>query len=230
VLLGALGVALCRGVQRHAMACVKHFALNSMENARFSVDVTIAPRPLHEVYLPHFKQVVDAGVAGVMSAYNSVNGEWCGQNRTLLTDILKQRWGFAGFVMTDFVMGLRDAKTAILAGQDLEMPFQMHFAQGPRARRRARRGADRRGSTTPRAGSSPSSAGSARRARSRAPCSAARAPRARARGRAQGDRAAPERARRAAALGRERIALFGPLAATPNLGDRGSSDGGPRTS
>src|SRR5262249_6896620 len=129
VLLGALGAALCRGVQRHAMACVKHFALNSIENARFSVDVTIAPRPLHELYLPHFKQVVHAGVAAVMSAYNSVNGEWCGENRALLTDVLKRRWGFAGFVLTDFVMGIRDARAAILAGQDLEMPLQMHFAQ-----------------------------------------------------------------------------------------------------
>ncbi len=63
------------------MACAKHFALNSMENARFKVDVTIDPRALHEVYLPHFKRVVDEGVASVMSAYNSVNGEWCGQNR-----------------------------------------------------------------------------------------------------------------------------------------------------
>ncbi len=127
VLLGALGAALTRGVQRHAMACVKHFALNSMENARFSVDVQISPRALHEIYLPHFKQVVDAGVAAVMSAYNSVNGEWCGQSRALLTDVLKRRWGFAGFVLTDFVMGMRDAARAILAGQDLEMPFQMHF-------------------------------------------------------------------------------------------------------
>ena len=67
------------------MACAKHYALNSMENARFSVDVTIAPRPLHEIYLRHFKRAVEEGVASIMSAYNSVNGEWCGQNRMLLT-------------------------------------------------------------------------------------------------------------------------------------------------
>jgi beta-glucosidase len=88
--LGAMGAALARGVQRHVMACVKHYALNSMENARFKIDATIEPRALHEVYLAHFKSVVDAGVASVMSAYNSVNGEWCGQNRSLLTDILKE--------------------------------------------------------------------------------------------------------------------------------------------
>ena len=125
--LGVLGAALARGVQRHVMACVKHYALNSMENARFTVDVSIDPRSLHEVYLPHFKRVVQEGVASVMSAYNSVNGEWAGQNRALLTDILKEQWGFEGFVMTDFIWGMRDARTAALAGQDVEMPFRNHF-------------------------------------------------------------------------------------------------------
>jgi beta-glucosidase len=123
--LGAMGAALTRGVQRHVMACVKHFALNSMENARFKVDVTITPRALHEVYLPHFKRVVEEGVASVMSAYNSLNGEWCGQNRELLIDILKEGWGFEGFVMTDFIFGIRDARMAVLAGQDVEMPFAL---------------------------------------------------------------------------------------------------------
>ena len=92
-LLGEMGAALTRGVQKHAMACAKHYALNSMENARFTVDVTISPRALHEIYLPHFKRCVDEGVAAIMSAYNSVNGEWCGQNKVLLTDILKQKLG-----------------------------------------------------------------------------------------------------------------------------------------
>jgi beta-glucosidase len=117
-------------VQRHVMACVKHYALNSMENARFKVDVVIDERALHEVYLPHFKAVVDAGVAAVMSAYNSVNGEWAGQNRTLLTTILKEEWGFAGFVITDFIFGMRDVLKTALSGQDIEMPFAMHLHRG----------------------------------------------------------------------------------------------------
>ncbi len=125
--LGALGAALARGVQRHVMACVKHYALNSMENARFKIDVKIDARALHEIYLPHFKAVVDAGVASVMSAYNSVNGEWAGENRPLLTTILKEQWGFDGFVITDFIFGLRDPLKAVLAGQDIEMPFSMRF-------------------------------------------------------------------------------------------------------
>ncbi len=127
--LGQLGAALARGVQGHAMACVKHFALNSMENARFSVDCTVDPRALHEIYLAHFKRILDAGVASVMSAYNSVNGEWCGQNRPLLTEILKEQWGFQGYIMTDFIFGMRDARKAALAGQDIEMPFRMRWAR-----------------------------------------------------------------------------------------------------
>ena len=122
--LGELGAALTRGVQRHAMATVKHFALNSMENARFSVDVTVDEGTLHDVYLPHFKRVVDEGVAAVMSAYNSVNGEWCGQNKPLLTDVLRDLWGFDGITISDWVWGLRDAAASVEAGLDLEMPFR----------------------------------------------------------------------------------------------------------
>ncbi|HST65346.1 MAG TPA: glycoside hydrolase family 3 N-terminal domain-containing protein, partial [Mycobacteriales bacterium] len=123
VLLGAMGAALTRGTQRHVMATVKHYAANSMENARFSVDVRMDERTLHEVYLPHFRAVVEAGVAAVMSAYNSVNGEWCGQSRVLLTDILRDEWGFEGLVMSDFIWGLRDPALSLSAGLDLEMPF-----------------------------------------------------------------------------------------------------------
>jgi len=127
--VGEMGAAAVGGLQRHVMACVKHFALNNMENARFQVDVTASDRVLHEVYLRHFKRCIDEGAACVMSAYNSVNGEWCGQNRALLTDILKRRWGFDGFVITDWLYGMRDAERAANAGQDIEMPFRMHYAR-----------------------------------------------------------------------------------------------------
>jgi beta-glucosidase-like glycosyl hydrolase len=123
--VGELGAALTRGVQRHAMACVKHFVCNSMENARFQVDITVGEVALHEVYLPHFKRIVDEGVAVVMSAYNSVNGEWCGDNRILLTDILRGEWGFEGFVISDWILGLRDAARSVHAGLDVEMPYRM---------------------------------------------------------------------------------------------------------
>jgi beta-glucosidase-like glycosyl hydrolase len=123
-LLGEMGAALTRGVQAHAMACVKHFALNSMENARFTVDVTVDDRTLHEVYLPHFRRVVDEGVACVMTAYNAVNGDWCGESEPLVAGVLRGEWGFDGYVVTDFVFGLRDPVRSVLAGVDVEMPFR----------------------------------------------------------------------------------------------------------
>ncbi|MBI5514487.1 MAG: glycoside hydrolase family 3 C-terminal domain-containing protein [Deltaproteobacteria bacterium] len=122
--LGALGGALVRGVERHVMACVKHLACNSMENARFTVDVIADERTLHEVYLPHFKRCVEAGASSVMSAYNKLNGEHCGEHRWLLTDTLKHRWGFEGFVVSDFLLGVRDGVRAVGAGLDLELPFR----------------------------------------------------------------------------------------------------------
>lgn len=123
-LVGEMGSALTRGAQNHVMACVKHFALNSMENARFTVDISVDERALHEVYLPHFRRVIETGVASVMSAYNSVNGEWCGENAILLQSILRDEWGFDGFVTSDFIFGLRDAAKSVIAGLDIEMPFR----------------------------------------------------------------------------------------------------------
>lgn len=127
--VGEMGAALTRGVQRHAMACVKHYALNSIENARFKVDVTAGDRALHEVYLPHFKRVIDEGVACVMSAYNSVNGSFCGENHQLLTEILRDEWGFDGFVISDWIFGLRDAVKSVKNGLDIEMPFRQQRTQ-----------------------------------------------------------------------------------------------------
>ena len=126
-LLGEMGAALAIGIQTHnVVASVKHFALNSMENARFTVDVRIEERVLHEVYLPHFKRVLDAGCLSVMSAYNRMNGEYCGQHRELLTDILRHEWGFAGFVHSDWVMGVYQPYGAA-AGLDVENPEPIHF-------------------------------------------------------------------------------------------------------
>ncbi len=128
VLLGAMGAAAVEGANPWLMSCVKHFALNSMEEARFRVDVRVAEDVLREVYLPHFRTIVEAGVDCVMSAYNSVNGTWAGQNRHLLTEVLRADWGFTGFVMTDFIWGLRDPVESVVAGQDLEMPFRQQRA------------------------------------------------------------------------------------------------------
>jgi len=135
--LGVMGAALVRGIQRHAMACVKHFAANSIEKSRWHVDIRIGERILREVYLPHFKRCVDEGAACVMSAYNKVNGHYCGHNPHLLRDILKKEWGFDGFVMSDFVLGIRNGKAAS-AGLDVEFPVTIHF--GKRLMRLVRKG------------------------------------------------------------------------------------------
>jgi beta-glucosidase len=128
VLLGAMGAALHCGAAPWVMTCVKHFALNSMEDNRFRVDVEVDDATLHEVYLPHFRTVIEAGVDAVMTSYNSVNGLWAGQSGQLLSDILRDQWQFAGFVLTDFVFGLRDPVASVTAGQDLEMPYRQQRA------------------------------------------------------------------------------------------------------
>jgi len=128
--LGEMAAALIRGAQRRGViATAKHFAANSIENSRFRVDVRIAERPLREVYLPHFRRCVEEGVGAVMSAYNQVNGEYCGHNRLLLRDILKGEWSFEGFVISDFIYGVHGAD-AVAAGLDVEAPEAIHF--GPK--------------------------------------------------------------------------------------------------
>ena len=121
--LGEFGLALHQGVNPHRMTCVKHYALNSMEIARFRVDVEVDDAALHEVYLPHFRQLVEGGVSSVMSSYNSVRGEFAGQNYELLTEILREQWKFDGFVLSDFIFGLRDAALSVKNGLDIEAPF-----------------------------------------------------------------------------------------------------------
>lgn len=125
VLTGRMGAALTRGVRVHVMACVKHFALNSMENERFEVDVSLDEHALHEVYLPHFKAVIEAGVDSVMSAYNKVRGEYMDINRALLTEVLREEWDFKGFVTSDWVFGTHDAVLSLQAGMDIEMPLRL---------------------------------------------------------------------------------------------------------
>lgn len=136
LLIGEMGAAAVEGSKPWVITSVKHYALNSMEQARFQVDVRVAEDVLHERYLPHFRRAVEAGVDSVMSAYNSVNGQWAGQNHHLLTDVLRVMWQFTGFVHTDWVWGLRDPVRSVAAGQDVEMPFRQQRARAlPKALR-----------------------------------------------------------------------------------------------
>jgi len=121
--LGEMASALVAGIQSHnVQACVKHFAANSMENNRFGGSMNMDERTLRDVYLPHFKKVIERGAASVMSAYNKVNGEYCGHSKYLLTDILRKEWGFKGYITSDWQNGLYDTKKGVEAGMNIEMP------------------------------------------------------------------------------------------------------------
>jgi len=123
-LLGEMGAAYVEGVQsQKVLATAKHYAVNSIDDTRFEVDVDIDLRSLREIYLPHFRRVVTkAHVAAIMSAYNLVNGAYCAENPLLLRDILKGDWGFLGLVMSDWFFGTRSTVESALAGLDIEMP------------------------------------------------------------------------------------------------------------
>lgn len=128
-LTGFMACALSKGIQsRGVMATAKHYALNSIENSRFTVNVKVDKRTLHEVYLPHFKMLIDEGVATVMSAYNKVNGKYCGDNEALLNDILRKQWGFKGFVHSDWILGTRSTVDAVKAGMNVEMPNPVFYS------------------------------------------------------------------------------------------------------
>ena len=126
--MGEMGVAQVRGIQsQNVIACIKHYAFNSMERSRFKVDVTASKRTERELYLPHFKKCIDAGAGSVMSSYNKYQGSYCGQSKYLLREVLKKEWDFDGFVISDFMFGTRDTAGAISGGQDVEMHVRKYF-------------------------------------------------------------------------------------------------------
>ena len=128
-LLGKMGAALTRAMQENGViACPKHYALNSIEDLRFSVNAMCDDAALYDVYLPHFKKCIDAGAMSVMGAYNRVNGTYCCENKRLLTDILRGEWGFEGFTLSDFFFGIYNGPRALAAGLDVEMPYIFRYA------------------------------------------------------------------------------------------------------
>jgi beta-glucosidase len=122
-LAARMAVAFVRGAQGEAVIpSVKHFAANNQEFERHRIDEAIDLRTLHEIYFPAFRAAVEeAGAWAVMSAYNKVNGRWCAESPFLLTETLRKRWGFQGFVVSDWGSTYSSAGT-INAGMDLEMP------------------------------------------------------------------------------------------------------------
>jgi beta-glucosidase len=122
-LTAALAVASVRGIQSHGVAVtVKHFAANDSEIDRNSVDVIVDERVLREIYLRPFEAAVkEAGAWGVMSAYNRLHGEFCSENRRLLTTILREEWGFDGAVVSDWGAA-HEVVGCATAGLSIEMP------------------------------------------------------------------------------------------------------------
>lgn len=123
LLAGRLAAALVRGVQSQGIgACLKHFAANHQESFRMVADTVVDERTLRELELTAFELAVRGSSPWtVMSAYNRLNGEYCSSSRWLLTEVLREEWGFDGLVMTDW--GAIDDRTdGVLAGLDLEMP------------------------------------------------------------------------------------------------------------
>ena len=123
LLAGKFGAAFVRGVQSMGVsACLKHFALNNQENFRFVGNSVADERAMREIYLKPFETAVKEGKPGaVMSSYNQINGTFASENKWLLTDVLREEWGFDGIVMSDWG-GTHDRIAGIRAGEDLEMP------------------------------------------------------------------------------------------------------------
>ncbi|TAH63839.1 MAG: glycoside hydrolase family 3 protein, partial [Anaerolineaceae bacterium] len=122
-LAGNMASAYINGLKNQNVgACVKHFAVNNQETDREYINVDVDERTLREIYLAAFEEVIkSASPISVMAALNKVNGYYCSENKTLLTDILRDEWKFSGIVMSDW-FGVNDMAAAVLAGLDLEMP------------------------------------------------------------------------------------------------------------
>lgn len=110
------------GVQNTGViATLKHFIANNTDYNRRASNSIISERAIHEIYLPAFKAGVDAGALAVMTAYNQLNGEWCGQSDTVINGLLRGELGYQNLVMTDW-WSVNDCKALVKSGQDLEMP------------------------------------------------------------------------------------------------------------
>jgi len=144
-LLGRLGSAYVVGLQRYMAACVKHYAANNVEDGRGTANAIIDDQTLREKYGRHYDMItMEGGAASVMASYNAVNGLKSTVNPTLLTDILRNEFGFQGFVLTDWwamngsgAPGCCDpgsaadslTKSAVNAGLDMELPWRYNYLE-----------------------------------------------------------------------------------------------------
>ncbi len=123
VLAGEIVAGYINGTEENGVAtCLKHYAMNNQEKYRIDASVDIDERTMREIYLRPFEIAVEkSNPTGIMCAYNKVNSVWCSEHRQLLTEILKEEWGYRGMVVSDWG-AVHDICKAIRAGLDLEMP------------------------------------------------------------------------------------------------------------
>ena len=103
------------------VATLKHFVANNSDFYRRKSNSVVDERTLHEINLPAFKAGIDAGAKAVMTSYNLLNGEWCGQSDYVINDILRKQLDYKWLVMTDW-WSVYDGEKVVKSGQDLEMP------------------------------------------------------------------------------------------------------------
>ena len=123
VIAGRAGAAMVRGLQSTGVgSCAKHFAANNQETDRLRVSADVDERPLREIYLRAFEHIVTtASPTALMCSYNRINGVYSSENHWLLTEVLRDEWGFRGLVMSDW--GAVNVRVkGVAAGLDLEMP------------------------------------------------------------------------------------------------------------
>ena len=122
-LAGKMAAGYVRGIQKNGVAaCPKHFAANSQELRRMASDSVMDERTLREIYLTGFEIAVkEGGAKSIMSSYNRINGVYANENPHLLQEILRDQWGFDGFVVSDWGAS-NDHTEGVRAGSHLEMP------------------------------------------------------------------------------------------------------------
>ncbi len=126
-LTGLLGAAWIRGLQATGTGAVaKHLVCNDSETDRDRMNAVVDERTLREVYLLPFELAARAGCAGMLTAYNRINGDWCAESRHVITEICKQEWGFPGAFISDW-FGTHSTAGSLGGGLDLEMPGPARF-------------------------------------------------------------------------------------------------------
>ena len=125
LLTSRLAGAMVRGLQSQGVgACLKHFACNTQETDRLRVSADVDERALREIYLRAFEVIIrESNPWVIMSAYNRINGVFASENPWLLTDVLREEWGYDGLVLSDWG-AVHDPVEAVAAGLDLRMPGQ----------------------------------------------------------------------------------------------------------